>query len=160
MKITTERLILRRFRRGDFADLAHFARDKMAADDARYDSPWPTDDKGVKGALRFFMKDDAWFAVQLPGGPVIGFVTANRTQIEAVRNLGYAIRTDHQNHGYAYEACAAVMEYYGHEGVTEFIATTADALVYSVKLLKKLGFTERETLSGGEFTATRYGKKI
>ena len=110
--IATERLVLRRFRKGDFADLAQFARDKMVSEDARYDSLWPTDDKGIKNMLRFFMKDDAWFAVQLLDGPVIGFVVANRTQIETVRNLGYAIRTDFQNHGYAYEACAAVMEYY------------------------------------------------
>ena len=158
--ITTERLILRRFRKGDFADLAQFARDKMASDDARYDSPWPTDDKGIKGALRVFMKDDAWFAVQLPGGPVIGFVVANRTQIEAVRTLGYAIRTDHQNCGYAYEACAAVLAHYKNEGVTAFISTTADDLVYSVKLLKKLGFVKKESLTGGEFTAARYEKVL
>ena len=158
--ITTERLVLRRFRKGDFADLARFARDKMASEDARYDSPWPTDNKGVKSALRFFMKDDAWFAVQLPGGPVIGFVVANRTQIEAVRNLGYAICRDCQNQGYAYEGCAAVMEYYKAQGVTEFIATTADCLEASVKLLKKLGFAEKEALTGGEFTATRYEKNL
>jgi RimJ/RimL family protein N-acetyltransferase len=158
--IATERLLLRRFRRGDFADLARFARDKMASGDARYDSPWPTDDKGVKGALRFFRKDDAWFAVQLRGGPVIGFAAANRTQIGTVRSLGYAIRTDCQKHGYAYEACAAVMEHYRGEGVTAFIATTADCLEASVKLLKKLGFTEKERLTGGEFAATRYEKKI
>ena len=158
--IATERLQLRRFRRGDFADLAKFARDKMASNDARYDSPWPTDNKGIKGALRVFLKDDAWFAVQLPGGPVIGFVAANRTQIETVRNLGYAIRTDHQNRGYAFEACAAVMVHCRGEGVTGFIATTADCLEASVRLLKKLGFAEMEALAGGDFPATRYEKTL
>jgi len=156
--LATERLVIRRFRKGDFADLALFTRDKMASNDARYDSPWPTDDKGIKGALRFFMKDDAWYAVQLPGGPVIGFVAANRTQDETVRSLGYAIRTDHQNRGYAFEACAAVMAHCRGEGVTRFISTTADCLEASVKLLKKLGFTEKERLTGGEFAATRYEK--
>ena len=156
--ITTGRLVLRRFRKGDFADLAQFARDKMASSDARYDSPWPTDDKGIKGALHFFMKDDAWYAVQLRGGPVIGFVAANRTQMEAVRNLGYAIRRDFQGCGYAYEACAAVLAHCGDKGVTQFISTTADCLEASVKLLQKLGFTAKETLAGGEFAATRYEK--
>ena len=158
--IATERLILRRFRKGDFADLAHFARDKMASNDARYDSPWPTDGKGIKGALRVFMNDDAWFAVQLSNGPVIGFVAANRTQIETVRSLGYAIRTDYQNRGYAYEACTAVMALYKDKGITQFISTTADCLEASVKLLKKLGFVEKEHLTGGEFAATRYEKAL
>jgi len=154
--ITTERLVLRGFRKNDFADLARFARDKMASNAARCDSPWPTDDKGIKAALRVFMKDGAWFAVQLREGPVVGFVVANRTQVESVRNLGYAIRTDYQNRGYAYEACAAVLAHCKGEGVTQFISTTADELEFSVKLLKKLGFVEKESLAGGEFAATRF----
>jgi len=158
--LTTKQLILRRFRKGDFEDLAQFARDKMASDDAGYDSPWPTDNKGLRGALRFFMKDDAWYAVQLPGGPVIGFVAANRTQDETVRNLGYAIRTDYQNQGYAHQACAAVMAHCRGEGVTKFISTTADCLEGSVRLLKKLGFAEKEAFSAGEFPATRYEKVL
>ena len=158
--ITTERLLLRRFTKKDLADFTAYVRDRMSSDDVQYDMPWPTDKKGIKATLRFFSKNDAWFAVQLRKGPVIGFVVADRTKIEHIRSLGYAIRSDHQKQGYAFESCAAVIAHFRNEGITGFTASTADCLEGSVRLLEKLGFVKTEAIPDASLNTDAQGNPV
>jgi len=158
--ITTERLILRRFKKSDLADFTAYVRDRMSSEDVRYDMPWPTDSKGIKATLRFFSKNDAWFAVQLRSGPVIGFVVADRTKIEHIRSLGYAIRSDYRKQGYVYEACSAVIAHCRGEGITGFTASTADCLEGSVRLLEKLGFVKTEVIADASLNTDAHGNPI
>jgi len=158
--IATERLILRGFTKKDLADFTAYVRDRMSSEDVRYDMPWPTDGKGIKATLRFFAKDDSWFAVQLRDGPVIGFVVADRTKIEHIRSLGYAIRSDYRNQGYAFEACSAVIAHCRDEGITGFTASTADCLEGSVRLLEKLGFVKTEAIPDASLNTDAQGNPV
>lgn len=159
--ILTERLIIRRFNGDDLADLAALIRDKMASKYAPYDTQWPTDDENMKNILGYFMSDDSWYAVELSKERrVIGFVSINPTDNEEVRNLGFTIRSDYQNNGYAYEACLAVMEHCKNTfGIGKFSAGIADCNEPSVKLLLKLGFTKIRSLEAS-FAKDRDGSPI
>ena len=148
--ITTERLTIRPFAEADLADLTALIRDKMAAWYAPYDTQWPTDDASMAQALAYLMGEPpwSWSAVALNAtGRVIGFVCAGLTDGGAARELGYTIRSDQQNRGYACEACRAVMAHCAEVlGTRRFVAGTADCNLPSVKLLHKLGFVKVESL--------------
>jgi len=158
-KITTERLTIRPFADGDLDDITALIRDKMTGEYAPYDTQWPTDDASMPKILAYYMgeKPWEWCAVELKAtGRVIGFVCAGRTKERKTRGLGYTIRSDHRNNGYAYEACHALMAHCKNAlGTRSFKAGTADCNGPSVKLLYKLGFTkiksfEPSTDSGGK----------
>ena len=152
MIITTERLTIRPFADGDLNDLTTLIRDKMASEYAPYDTQWPTDDAAMKSILAYYMGQPpwSWCAVELTAtGRVIGFVCAGRADDDTTRGLGYTIRFDHQNNGYAYEACRALMKHCENMlGTRRFVSGTADCNVPSVKLLHKLGFTKVESIEG------------
>ena len=146
--ITTPRLIVRPFAESDLGGLSLLIRDKMAAASAPYDTQWPTDDGSMRGILKYYIDSApwSWCAVELKAtGHIIGFVCAGRAEDDgdAARGLGYTIRSDYQNNGYAYEACLALM---GHcetaLGTRRFTAGTADCNTPSVRLLAKLGFVK------------------
>jgi len=144
--IITERLIIRPFADGDLDDLTALIRDKMASEYAFADTQWPTEDAAMEKILAYYMGDKPWnwCAVELKTtGRVIGFVCAGRAGDDTTRGLGYTIRSDHQNNGYAYEACRALMIHCQNAlGTKCFKAGTADCNGPSVKLLAKLGFTK------------------
>ena len=106
----TKRLILRRFVPEDFPAFRELIRDKMNAPSAAFDEPYPTDDEGLLGVLRYFAGSDEFFAVERKDGRrLIGFVALNRTG-EDIRNLGYCIHTADQGMGYAGEAAYAALD--------------------------------------------------
>lgn len=145
----TERLTIRPFADSDLDDLTMLIRDKMASEYAPYDHQYPTDDAGIKAVLAYF-KNEApwcWCAVALKvTGRVIGFVCAGADG-DTTRGLGYTIRSDHQNNGYAYEACRALMGHCQNAlGTRRFVAGTADCNGPSVKLLRKLGFMKIQSI--------------
>ena len=146
LKIETERLLIRPFTRGDLNDLAALIRDKMASEYAFSDTQWQTGDADIENILVYYMgeKPWSWCAVELKAaGRVIGFACAGSTGNKKTRNLGYTIHSDHQNKGYAYEACHALMEHCQSAlGTRHFSAGTADCNTPSVKLLDKLGFVK------------------
>lgn len=142
-KIVTKRLIIRPFANNDLDDLALLIRDKMVSEYAPFDTQWPTGDESMGKVLAYYMgeKPWCWCAVELKAtGRVIGFVCAGVND-DTTRGLGYTIRSDHQNNGYAYEACRALIEHcIANLGARRFTAGTADCNIPSVKLLQKLGF--------------------
>jgi RimJ/RimL family protein N-acetyltransferase len=159
-KITTERLIIRPFADGDLDDLTALIRDKMASEYAFTDTQWPTDDASMKKNLEYCMSEKpwCWCAVELKiTRRVIGFVYAGG---DSTRSLGYTIRSDHQNNGYAYEACGALMKYCVESlGTQRFESGTADCNIPSVRLLQKLGFTKVESIETS-FTKDSEGNPI
>jgi len=147
--ITTERLVVRPFAKADLDDLTLLIRDKMKSEYAYSDTQWPTDDASMEKILEYYIGDKpfGWCAVELKAtGRVIGFVCAGADD-ETTRGLGYTIRSDHRNKGYAYEACRALMAHCVESlGARRFVSGTADANVPSVKLLRKLGFEKVESM--------------
>jgi len=162
MIINTERLIIRPFAETDLDDVTTLIRDKMTSEYAYSDTQWPTNDESMKDILGYYMgeKPWSWCAVEIEAtGHVIGFVCAGARD-ETTRNLGYTIRSDHQNKGYAYEACRALMDHcIQNLGARRFLAGTADANMPSVKLLAKLGFTKIRS-SQGSFAKDAEGNPI
>ena len=162
LTIITERLIVRPFVKSDEEDFIALIRDKMASEYAFADHQWDTDYEALVGALVYFVNDRPWnwCAVEHKEcGRVIGFVCAGEDG-DSARNLGYTIRSDHQNNGYAYEACEALMDRCARIlGVKRFVSGTADCNIPSVKLLNKLGFIKIESMEAS-FTADAEGKPI
>ena len=161
VKIITGRLILRPFAEGDLADYAALIRDKMASEYSPYDYQWPTDDASMGDVLKFVMGEEMWLAVELRAtGRVVGFIHTGRADDDATRGLGYTIRSDYQNNGYAYEACRALMEHcISKLGTQLFKSGTADCNIPSVKLLHKLGFTKFRSFEAS-FAKDVQGKPI
>jgi len=173
IKIVTERLIIRPFADSDLDDLTLLIRDKMKSEYAFFDTQWPTDDASMPEILEYYISDKplSWCAVELKGtGHVIGFVCSGAVD-ETTRGMGYTIRSDHQNNGYAYEGCHALMEYCVESlGTQRFESGTADCNVPSVKLLHKLGFVKIESIEGSfakdaegnpvKFAAGKYERNI
>jgi len=145
-KIKTERLIIRPFADADLDDLTALIRDKMASEFAFADTQWPTDDVSMPKILEYFVNDEPWnwCAVELKAtGRVIGFVCSGRIGDDTTRGLGYTIRSDHQNNGYATEACRALMAHCQSAlGARRFSCGAADRNSPSVNLLRKLGFVK------------------
>lgn len=161
--IITERLTIRPFADSDLDDLTALIRDKMMSEYAPYDTQWPTDDASMRGILTYYMGEEfwSWCAVELKAtGCIIGFVCAGRADNDTTRGFGYTIRSDHQNNGYAYEACSALMEHcIENLGTQRFTAGTADCNIPSVKLLQKLGFSKFKSFEAS-FAKNAAGKSI
>lgn len=82
-------------------------------------------------------------------GTMIGMVTLDRRntrrQIGTETELGYLFLPESWGHGYATEACAAVLDWFARELPGEpVVVTTQTANVPSMRLAAKLGFTEVE----------------
>lgn len=82
-------------------------------------------------------------------GAMIGMVTlerrSTRRQIGTETELGYLFLPEAWGHGYATEACAAVLDWFADESPGEpVVLTTQTANVASMRLAAKLGFTEVE----------------
>ena len=138
----TERLYIRRFTEDDFPGFCGLIRDKMASPYAKYDSAFPTDDKGLTDVLKFFAgSDDFWALEEKLEHKIIGFISLNYVD-EASRNLGYCLHTGWHGKGYASEAAVRMIEYAKEElGLEKLVTGTAEENLPSVRLLDRLGFT-------------------
>ncbi|NMP33275.1 GNAT family N-acetyltransferase [Thalassotalea sp. M1531] len=77
-------------------------------------------------------------AVQLHNGELVGMCGLLKRDYLDSPDLGYAISDNHYRQGYAFEACQAVLEYYGNH--RPILAITSLANQASQSLLEKLGF--------------------
>jgi RimJ/RimL family protein N-acetyltransferase len=76
---------------------------------------------------------------------------AGRPTSDGVVEIGYAILTEHQGHGYATEAVTALVDHaLADRSVRAVVATTYDTLQPSIRVLQKTGFREtaRDRASG------------
>ena len=113
---------------------AGFQKSKYAA----YDLPLPTEEQEIKALTKVFADTGLFFAVMLDS-IMIGYI-AFHVENEKY-DLGYCFHSDYHGKGYAYEACAAMMDYMAKErDVKIFTAGTALKNTPSCKLLEKLGF--------------------
>ena len=142
--ITTERLLIRNFTTNDAYSLRKLILKFLESEYAVYDHPWPVSVEEIQQVVEYFASGDHFLAVDLKDGDtLIGFVALNPEEESETcdYNLGYNFDFDFQGHGYATEACTAVLRYAFEELNAECICTgTAAANEPSCRLLAKLGF--------------------
>lgn len=154
MLITTDRLLLRRFRPGDAETLAAY-RSKPAV--ALYQS-WraPYSVERARYAIETMAAADpeqpGWFqyAVELAAaGTHIGDVGVNLNDNLRQAEIGYTIAPEQQGRGYATEAVRALLDHLFRMRGLHKVSAECDARnVASARVLERLGFTREGLLRG------------
>lgn len=136
MHIETERMVIREFTPGDVEDLQEILGDDETM---KLCEPAYSYEKTRKFLEEFCIgRRGALAAVQRESGKVIGYILFKSIE-EDVCEIGWFFNRRYWRQGYAYEACAKVMEYaFEVLNVHKIIAETIDT-VKSVKLMVKLG---------------------
>lgn len=161
--LETERLNIRNFQANDWEALFEMIIQYQASEMAAYDHQWPTSREEIRGITEWLAKRDNYLAVCLKDtGQFIGFVGLNPEQEENYRafNTGYVFNSDYHGHGYATEACRAVLSRaFGQLQADRVVTGTAAVNHASCRLLERLGFTKigKKTAS---FKTGKDGKPI
>lgn len=147
--LTTERLVLRGFERSDAVDVYAYAQSPNVGPLAGW-KPHESIRESQAVVDGFMRKGEVWAVVSKLTGRVIGSVglhaDALRT-VEDARELGYVLAEEAWGHGYATEACEAVLRYAFDElhcvivSVRHFPGNQK-----SKRVIKKLGFQYEGTL--------------
>jgi ribosomal-protein-alanine N-acetyltransferase len=142
--IETDRLTIRNFKIEDSPALEEMIVQYEASEYARYDQQWPTTHEEIVRVTEWFASGDTFMAVCLHDTDhFIGFVALNPEEIEdmVAYNLGYIFNFDFHGHGYATEACAALLRYaFNQLNADKVITGTAATNQPSCRLLNRLGF--------------------
>ena len=142
--IETERLVIRNFEVGDWEALHEMIVQYEASEYAAYDQQWPTSVEEIKGITEWFASGDNFLAACLKEtGQFIGFVALNPEEGEDSReyNLGYVFHSNYHGHGYATEACRAILiRAFGQLQALRVVSGTAALNRNSCRLLERLGF--------------------
>jgi len=145
--LTTERLVLRRFRAGDAPVLAAYRSDE---DTARYQSWAPpfTLEQAEQFVVQMSGADPdkpGWFqwAVELQSErALIGDVGVGLRDNLRQADLGFTLAPDRRGHGYATEAVTAVLDrLFDVQGVRRVSAECDARNLPSARLLERVGFT-------------------
>jgi len=162
-RLETERLVIRNFHISDWEALHEMIVQYQSSEFAAYDQPWPTAPDEIKKITEWFASGDSYLAVCLKATTrFIGFVALTQESSEDQRtfNLGYVFNFDFHGHGYATEACRAVLKHAFEDRQAHHVVTgTAAANGASCRLLERLGF-QKTSESMGTFRQTPDGKPI
>lgn len=163
VRLTTPRLILRRFRDSDAEAFAGYRSDPAVARYQSWDTPFPV------GAARAFVRevsvaDPAWpgwfqYAIELRSdGSLAGDVGVNLHENRMQAEIGFTLAAAHQGQGYATEAVGRVLtELFTTAGLVRVSAECDARNDRSARLLERLGFRReglrvRNTWIKGEWT--------
>jgi len=139
MNITTARCTIREFTE---ADIDAFMRYRNDEDWMRY--------QGFKGLTKAaytealcgeaLLEEGRQFAiVDTASGQLVGDIFLKRD--DDIYWIGYTVAPEHSRHGYATEACDAVICWIAEHGGKTIVAESDPQNVPSIALLKKLGFS-------------------
>lgn len=161
MEITTERLVIRRFRAEDAAAFSAYRSDPEVARYQGWDAPYAIED--ARAAVDAFAKGDpatpGWFqyAIDL-GGELIGDIGVNLHDNRMQADLGFTLAPAYQGKGYAAEAVGALLRHlFVAQGLHRVSAECDARNGASARLLKRLGFQQEGlrpayTWAKGEWT--------
>lgn len=146
MLLTTERLVLRRFRPSDAENLAAYRSDPVVARYQSWQSPYTV--QQARYAIETMAAADpdepGWFqyAVELTAGQVhIGDVGVNLHDNRMQADIGYTLAPRWQGRGYATEAVGAVLGHLFRVKGLHRVSAECDARnVASYRLLERVGF--------------------
>ena len=150
--IETQRLLIRTFSTEDAAGLQEILGD---AETMEY-SEAPYDLEKTEKFLKSFCIDrrGALAAVHRESGKLIGYILFNEYE-KSVYEIGWFFNREFWGHGYAYEACGAVIDYaFDKLKAHKVFAETIDT-VKSLGLMKKLGMKPEAVLR--EQTSDNHG---
>ena len=163
MLITTERLVLRRFRTADAPVLAEYRSDPEVARYQSWDAPFPL--LRAETAVANFIASDpdraGWFqyAVERAEDRVlIGDVAVRLHDNLKQAEIGFTLAPAYQKRGYATEAVGAVLDrLFRVQGLHKVTGECDARNVASAGLLERLGFTRegrlrQQTWIKGEWT--------
>ncbi|MBP7402319.1 MAG: GNAT family N-acetyltransferase [Clostridia bacterium] len=163
--LTTPRLIVRRFRPADWRDLQEYV---SRPEVMWFERDWETSDEACRRQAEKLAENEAFRAVELRGAPdagkMIGHVYFERIQPEDFMTweLGYIFNNRFHGHGYATEACRAVLDDgFRRLGIHRVAAKCALENPASWRLMERLGM-RREGLSpkAVTFRRTEQGQPI
>ena len=139
--IATDRLVLRNFNLNDWEALHKMIVQYEASEYAAYDEQWPTSVEEIKGVTEWFASGDNFLAACLKDtGQFIGFVALNPEEGNDY-NIGYVFDSNYRGHGYATEACQAILNRaFDQLYALRVISGTAAVNRNSCRLLERLGF--------------------
>lgn len=163
MLLTTERLVLRRFRPADAETLAAYRSDPGVARYQSWDAPYSLAKAqyAVESMASADPTQPGWFqyAVELTAESVhIGDVGVNLHDNRMQAEIGYTLAPRRQGHGYATEAVRAVLEHLFRVQGLHRVSAECDARnIASARVLERAGFQRegllrRHTWIKGEWT--------
>jgi aminoglycoside 6'-N-acetyltransferase len=136
----TERLIIRHFATNDWPAVPALARDMVAGEGAKYDRPWPADDKGSRGLTEFFVNDPgSWAVCVKKTGKLVGLIRFNGIEMDQRLDLGHLFLTTVAGEDYASEAIRRMVDHaFTQAGIESIVFRNAEARAVQVAPLKKL----------------------
>ncbi|GAA2660164.1 GNAT family N-acetyltransferase [Paractinoplanes durhamensis] len=152
MLITTERLILRRFRPADAPVLADYRSDPDVARYQSWDAPFPL--LKAEAAVASFMESSpdipGWFQYaieRIEDRRLIGDVAVRMHDNRKQAEIGFSLATAYQKQGFATEAVRAVLDrLFRLQGLHKVTGECDARNVASAGLMERLGFTREGTL--------------
>jgi RimJ/RimL family protein N-acetyltransferase len=163
MLITTERLVLRRFRAADAQTLADYRSDPEVARYQSWDAPFPL--LRAETAVANFMASDpgkaGWFQYAVERAEdkaLIGDVAVHLHDNLKQAEVGFTVATAYQKRGYATEAVAAVLDrLFRVQGLHKVTGECDARNRNSAALMERLGFSReghlrQQTWIKGEWT--------
>ncbi len=143
--LTTDRLILRGWRDTDRAPFAALNADRAVMEHFPAPLTRAESDMMVDRALAFWAKRGfCWFAVQIQGGPFIGFTGLHLQQFEAhftpAVEIGWRLSRDSWGYGYATEAARAAITWgFAEKDLNSIVSFTVPANGRSRAVMHRLG---------------------
>jgi RimJ/RimL family protein N-acetyltransferase len=138
-RIETTRLLVRSFRRGDWRDLHEYLSQPAVLE---YEPGGPSNESECKEmAAERSRGSDFWAACLKPGGKMIGHVYFSQTEPAELLTweIGYIFNPAYGNHGYATEACRALLDYgFGELGAHRVVGMCDPRNAPSWRLLERL----------------------
>ncbi|MGK5681955.1 GNAT family N-acetyltransferase [Actinoplanes sp. URMC 104] len=163
MLISTDRLVLRRFRTADAPRLAEYRSDPDVARYQSWDAPFPL--LRAETAVANFLASDpdkpGWFQYAIERTAerdLIGDVAVHLHDNLRQAEIGFTLAREHQGQGYATEAVSAVLDRLFRVQGLHKVAGECDARnTASAGLMERLGFTRegllrQQTYIKGEWT--------
>ncbi|MDE6387677.1 MAG: GNAT family N-acetyltransferase [Lachnospiraceae bacterium] len=133
----TERLILRRYHKGDLQDLFEYLSDTKVVEFEPY-KPMSLDE--TKENLEWRIGTDEMVAIELKSShKMIGNVYLGKREFEALE-IGYVFNRNYWGNGYAAESCEALIRQAFLNGIHRIYAECDPDNISSWKLLEALGF--------------------
>ncbi|MEJ2853653.1 MULTISPECIES: GNAT family N-acetyltransferase [unclassified Saccharothrix] len=159
--LTTERLVLRRFRPEDAPVFSAYRSDPGVARYQSWEPPVPlaAAEEFVREVAVLDPAEPGWFQYAVEAdGVLVGDVGVNLHENRRQAGIGYTIATPHQRKGYASEAVRRVLDHLFTERGLHKVSAECDARnEASAKLLARLGFRREghlveQTWINGEWT--------
>ena len=149
-RLETERLVIRRFTKADWAEIQKLAIDKESSEAGKYDHRWPTSEDGCKGMADYLSKNGCFWAVCPKNGErVIGLLSFNDIEGDGRLDLGHVFHRDFARDDLDTEALRCVIDHaFAVLDVQCIACRNAEDWAVQLAPLRKLGMKLRDRPEG------------